>query len=110
MALIREYDPTTDYPALRMCFIELQAWEQSFEPGLLAPEEAADPYLAEVFWNCAESSGRIFLAEANGIVVGFVCVLAKVLPSRSRMESMMTEAPKNVEGSHGACRQAAGRF
>jgi hypothetical protein len=37
MALIREYDPTTDYPALRMCFIELQAWEQSFEPGLPAP-------------------------------------------------------------------------
>jgi GNAT superfamily N-acetyltransferase len=81
MALIREYDPTTDYPALRTCFIELQAWEQSFEPGLPAPEEAADPYLAEVFRNCAESSGRIFLAEANGVVVGFVCVLAAVLPS-----------------------------
>ena len=81
MVLIREYDPTADYPALRACFVELQAWEQSFEPGLPAPEEAADPYLAEVFRNCAESSGRIFLAEANGIVVGFVCVLAKVLPS-----------------------------
>jgi hypothetical protein len=52
-ARIREYDPTTDYPALRKCFIELQAWEQSFEPGLPAPEEAADPYLAEVFRNCA---------------------------------------------------------
>jgi hypothetical protein len=52
-ALIREYDPTTDYPALRKCFIELQAWEQSFEPGLPAPEEAAHPYLAEVFRNCA---------------------------------------------------------
>jgi putative DNA primase/helicase len=56
MALIREYDPTTDYPALRTCFIELQAWEQSFEPGLPAPEEAADPYLADVFRDCAESS------------------------------------------------------
>src|SRR6516164_7291231 len=77
MALIREYDPITDYPALRTCFVELQAWEQSFEPGLPAPEEAADPYLAELFENCAESSGRIFLAEANGVVVGFVCVLAK---------------------------------
>ena len=64
-----------------MCFIELQAWEQSFEPGLPAPEEAADPYLAEILKSCAESSGRIFLAEANGAVVGFVCVLAKVLPS-----------------------------
>ena len=34
---------------LRTCFIELQAWEQTFEPGLLAPEEAADPYLVEGF-------------------------------------------------------------
>ena len=81
MVLIREYDPTADYPALRACFVELQAWEQSFEPGLPAPEEAASPYLAEVFRNCAESSGRIFLAETDGAVVGFVCVLAKVLPS-----------------------------
>jgi ribosomal protein S18 acetylase RimI-like enzyme len=81
MVLIREYDPTADYPALRSCFLELHAWEQSFEPGLPAPEEAAGPYLAEVFRNCAESSGRIFLAETDGVVVGFVCVLAKVLPS-----------------------------
>jgi GNAT superfamily N-acetyltransferase len=81
MVLIREYDPTADYPALRACFVELQAWEQSFEPGLRAPEEAAGPYLTEVFRNCAESSGRIFVAETDGAVVGFVCVLAKVLPS-----------------------------
>jgi GNAT superfamily N-acetyltransferase len=81
MVLIRQYDPTADYSALRACFVELQTWEQSLEPGLPAPEEAADPYLAEVFRNCAENSGRIFLAEADGAVVGFICVLAKVLPS-----------------------------
>jgi len=81
MVLIRDYDPTADYLALRSCFVELQAWEQSFEPELPAPEEAADPYLAEVFRSCAESSGRIFLAETDGAVIGFVCVLAKVLPS-----------------------------
>ena len=81
MVLIREYDPTADYPVLRACFIELQAWERGFEPGLPTPEEAADPYLAEIFRNCEESSGRIFLAEVNGVVVGFVCVLATVRPS-----------------------------
>jgi GNAT superfamily N-acetyltransferase len=81
MVLIRQYDPTVDYSALRVCFVELQTWEQSLEPGLPAPEEAADLYLAEVFRNCAENSGRIFLAEADGAVVGFICVLAKVLPS-----------------------------
>jgi GNAT superfamily N-acetyltransferase len=83
MVLIREYDPTADYPALHASFVELQAWEQSFEPGLPAPDEAAafGPYLAEVIRSCAENSGRIFLAEADGAVVGFVCVLAKVPPS-----------------------------
>jgi GNAT superfamily N-acetyltransferase len=81
MVLIREYDPAADYPALRACFVELQAWEQSFEPGLPTPEEAADPYLGEVFRNCKESGGRIFLAEVKGVVVGFVCVLATVQPS-----------------------------
>ena len=81
MVIIREYNPTGDYSALRACFVELQAWEQGFEPGLPAPEDAADPYLAEIFRNCAESSGRIFLAEIDGASVGFVCVLAKALPS-----------------------------
>ena len=81
MVLIRQYDPTADHSALRACFVELQTWEQGLEPGLPAPEDAADPYLAEVFRNCAESSGRIFLAETDGVVIGFVCVLAKVLPS-----------------------------
>jgi hypothetical protein len=66
MVLIRQYEPTADYSALRACFVELQTWEQSLEPGLRALAEAADPYLAEVFRNCAENSGRIFLAEADG--------------------------------------------
>ena len=81
MVLIRQYEPTADYSALRACFVELQTWEQSLEPGLRPPEEAADPYLVDLFRNCAENSGRIFLAEADGAVVGFVCVLANVLPS-----------------------------
>jgi hypothetical protein len=55
--------------------------EQSLEPGLPPPEEVTDPYLAEVFRNCAANSGRIFLAEADGAVAGFICVLAKVIPS-----------------------------
>jgi ribosomal protein S18 acetylase RimI-like enzyme len=80
MVLIRQYD-ATDYSALRACVVELQAWERSFEPVLPAPEAMADPYLAEVFTSCEQSSGRIFLAHEDGAVVGFVCVLAKMLSS-----------------------------
>jgi hypothetical protein len=44
-------------------------------------DRASKGAFKEFFRNCAESSGRIFLAEANGSVIGFVCVLGKVLPS-----------------------------
>ena len=81
MVIIRDYNPAGDYPALRACFVELQAWERSLEPRLPAPEDAADLYLAEVFKNCAESSGRIFLAETDGALAGFVCIIAKTIPS-----------------------------
>jgi hypothetical protein len=65
MVLIREYDPTADYPALHASFVELQAWEQSFEPGLPAPDEAAGPYLAEVFRSCADTPAWSVRARAR---------------------------------------------
>jgi GNAT superfamily N-acetyltransferase len=78
MVLIRPYDASADYPALRACFVELQAWERGFEPALPAPEEAADPYISQLLTTCAQNSGCIFLAEVDGAVVGFVCVFAKM--------------------------------
>lgn len=77
---IREYNPAADYPALRACFVDLQSWERRFEPSMPEPEEAADPYLADMLDRCAASCGRVFIAEAAGVVMGFVCVLAKVMP------------------------------
>src|SRR5262249_52505105 len=79
MADIRAYDPA-DYPALRACFIELQAWERQFEPLMPRPEEAADPYLADMLEQCAASDGRVFVAEQDGVIAGFVCLMAKVGP------------------------------
>ena len=81
MVVTRQYDASADYPALRACFVELQAWERGFEPALPAPEDAADPYISEILTTCAKSSGCIFLATEDDAVVGFVCVLAKVPPS-----------------------------
>jgi ribosomal protein S18 acetylase RimI-like enzyme len=101
MALIRQYDASTDYPALRACFLELQAWERGFEPALPAPEDAADRYISEILTTCAKSSGRIFLAEANGAVVGFVCILAKVPPSADdRTEPYAYVSDLVVRASH----------
>lgn len=78
MAHIREYDPAADYPALRTCFVELQAWERQFEPSMPRPEEVADAYLADMLKRCTASRGRVFVAEQNGAIAGFVCLMAKV--------------------------------
>jgi len=80
MVHIREYDPATDYPGLRACFLDLQSWERGFEPAMPEPEQAADPYLGDMLDRCAASAGRVFVAEAAGVVIGFVCVLAKLMP------------------------------
>jgi GNAT superfamily N-acetyltransferase len=79
-ARIRPYDPAADYPALRDCFLELQAWERQFEPAMPAPEDAADPYLADMLGRCAASGGRVFVADEAGAIVGFICLMAKVGP------------------------------
>lgn len=78
MAHIREYDPAADYPALRTCFVELQAWERQFEPSMPRPEEVADAYLADMLESYAASGGRVFVAERDGTIAGFVCLMAKV--------------------------------
>jgi ribosomal protein S18 acetylase RimI-like enzyme len=80
MADIRAYDPAADYPALRACFIELQSFERQFEPSMPSPEEAVDPYLADMLEHCAASSGQVFVAEQDGVIVGFICLMARVEP------------------------------
>jgi ribosomal protein S18 acetylase RimI-like enzyme len=80
MADIRTYDPAADYPSLRACFIELQTWERQFEPSMPRPEDAVDPYLADMLERCAASSGQVFVADQDGVIAGFVCLMARVEP------------------------------
>jgi ribosomal protein S18 acetylase RimI-like enzyme len=60
--------------------VELQESERRLEPTLPAGEAMADDYLAFLFRRCAESSGRILVAEVDRVVAGFAAVLAKVAP------------------------------
>src|ERR1700730_18169609 len=80
MAYIREYDPGGDYLLLRACFSELQAWERQFEPSMPRPEDAADAYLAGMLKRCGASGGRVFVAEQDGVIAGFVCLMARIEP------------------------------
>ncbi len=80
MAEIRLYDPSRDRAGLETCFIALQEHERSLDPDLLPGAEVAAAYVNQLFAQCAESDGRIFVADDGGEVVGYVAVFARVTP------------------------------
>ncbi len=73
--LIREYRQG-DAVAVRQCIIELQEFERAIDPRLRPGESMADDYREHIQGQCAEANGRVFVAEHEGAVVGFVAVLA----------------------------------
>jgi malonyl-CoA O-methyltransferase len=80
-AMIRDYEPTRDEGPLRECVVALQEFERTLEPALPKGEAMADAYLAFLFDRCAAAAGRVFVAEVDRAVVGFVGVLAEVPPA-----------------------------
>jgi ribosomal protein S18 acetylase RimI-like enzyme len=78
--VIRDYDAARDAVALRACFVELQETERAFDPRAPRGEAIADAYLARMFERCAKWAGHVFVAEADGGVVGFACVWGRVPP------------------------------
>lgn len=71
---LRAYDPDRDATALRQLEVELQNFERTVEPALPPGEAMADAYIAHLFECCAKWRGRMFVAEVDGAVVGFLCV------------------------------------
>lgn len=77
-AAVRPYDPARDAPGVRACFVQLQDEERASFPDVASGEELADTYLAWMHARVAETEGRVFVAEADGAVVGFLAVLGRV--------------------------------
>ena len=77
MSLIREYRDE-DAPRLRECLVELQEYERGMDALLAEGELIAARYIEFILARCAETGGRVFVAEDEGRVVGFVSVWAKV--------------------------------
>ncbi len=75
--LIRPYRDT-DRESVTAHIHELQQHERQFEPRMTAPGTIEGWYLDHLLSRCAKESGAIFVAEADGGVVGFVTVLACV--------------------------------
>ena len=73
---IREYEPN-DAAALRQCVVALQEHERTIDPRLRPGETMADAYCEQIHARCRDADGRVFVAEQDGDVIGFVAVLAR---------------------------------
>jgi GNAT superfamily N-acetyltransferase len=74
--LIREYRPA-DASAIRGCVVELQDFERAIDSRLRPGETMADAYLDRLRARCVEAAGRLFVAEQDGSVVGFVSIFSR---------------------------------
>jgi ribosomal protein S18 acetylase RimI-like enzyme len=73
---VRCYDAARDADALRACIIEHQDFHRSLEPSWPAGKTIVDDYVKFLEAQCAAHDGRILIADSDGEVVGFVCIVA----------------------------------
>jgi ribosomal protein S18 acetylase RimI-like enzyme len=76
MPVIREYRPE-EIEQVEVCFVELQDFLHGLEPNVLEGK-AAKKYFDFMLTRCAETTGKVLVAEVDHQVVGFVCVWGKV--------------------------------
>ncbi len=76
---IRDYDDTIDREALRACAIELADSLRRFDSRMPEGARIAEAYLEQMFEDSGRSDGAIFVADADGEVVGYVFVLAHLI-------------------------------
>lgn len=68
---IREYQEK-DRPALLEMIAILQDYEAVMQPGMLPGSEMAEKMLVHTLSECKEKDGKIYLADVDDKVVGFV--------------------------------------
>jgi ribosomal protein S18 acetylase RimI-like enzyme len=76
MVQIRKFLPS-DTRQVEHCFLELQSFERSIEDNRVEGDSISAAYIKHLLDDCSKWDGCILVAEQNGQVVGFVCVLAK---------------------------------
>lgn len=77
MNLIREYR-VEDAPQLEECFVALQDYERLLDDKLADSRKVSKQYLEYMFARCDETGGKVFVAEVDGLVVGFISVWVRV--------------------------------
>jgi ribosomal protein S18 acetylase RimI-like enzyme len=75
--LIREYKPG-DINAIKQCLVELQDFERKYDCRMVDGITTVNELMKHLIKNCDTQCGKIFVAEENNTVIGFVAVQAKV--------------------------------
>jgi GNAT superfamily N-acetyltransferase len=73
---VRSYDPARDLDALRTLNVEHQDFSRSLEPSWPEGKAVVDDYVAYLGREVAARGGAIFIAEGDGTVAGFICVVS----------------------------------
>lgn len=69
--VLREYQ-SDDRDEVSRCITELQNYEVSIESGRIEGEKMANRYLQYLLEECEKKSGKIFIAEMSGKIIGFI--------------------------------------
>jgi ribosomal protein S18 acetylase RimI-like enzyme len=75
MLHVRPFDPR-DTAAVQRCIAELQSYEKALEDNRPDGEAIKTAYLDKLLRECLRWDGRIFVADRDGEIAGFACVLA----------------------------------
>ncbi len=75
---IRKFVAHTDTAQVGKCLIELQNFEHNIDPRMPTGEQIVDVYIPDMLQRCKDCLGTILVAEVDGLVVGYVTVLAQV--------------------------------
>ncbi len=82
---IRDYRDA-DESAVLAIIHDLQRHERAFESRLKSPEEIGSWYIRELLASVEKHKGRLLVAEANGLVAGYACLLVDVSSADQREE------------------------
>src|SRR4030095_7122700 len=74
--IVRVYDAARDAEALRACIIEQQDFHRHLESSWPEGRLIVDEYAKYLETQCAVHDGRIIVADCDGDIAGFGCVVA----------------------------------
>jgi GNAT superfamily N-acetyltransferase len=75
---VRPNDAARDAEGLRQCVIEQQDFHRNLEPSWPTGDTIVDEYLEYLWDRCADQDGVVMVADRDGELVGFICVVASM--------------------------------